>query len=308
MNCRNFLAEFEERRALTEAARHHLNNCPDCVKASTKQMRVWQMIDGLRRVDAPSDFDFRVKARIAKAKATDFQPRFFPALRYVLPLGLVVLILGLVVFNATYFSGSNSSQMVESVSPMPNEKEISPVNSFSANQVSATNPSDGTMVGKVANVNVEPVANNRERQSVTAKSSAKSRTIAPKKNSDEDGGGSHVLSGKAPSSARLPLGINPNQSVEILPNADNRNAITDVQILNFIGIETVSENGSKKVKAVKPESMAERSGIKTGDVIEAIDGRQISDKPVRMETFESKKLTVVRGAEKIEIVLQNKSN
>ena len=312
MNCRDFLAEFEERRdTLSQPAQLHLTDCPDCVKTSGEQTRVWQMIDGLRRVNAPKNFDFRVKARIAKSKPADFEPRFLPALRYVLPLGLVVLILGLVVFNTTYFSGNNSLQIAEVVPPMPNEKQVSPINSFSTNQIAATKPADKTPVAENANLNGEPTANNQENEfkvSMVAKSAAKPRTKATKKNADDIGGGSRVLSSKPPSSVKLPLGINPNRSVETSPNAGNINPITDVQVLSFIGIETVSENGGKKVKAVQSDSLAERSGVKTGDVIEAIDGKRIGGKPVRMEIFESKKLTVVRDSKKIEIVLQNKSN
>ncbi len=94
MNCREFLIVFEERSGLTEAATLHLKDCSGCQKTSREQTLVWQMIEDLPRVDAPKNFDFRVKARIADAKPTNFQPRFFPVLRYVLPLSLAVLILG----------------------------------------------------------------------------------------------------------------------------------------------------------------------------------------------------------------------
>jgi len=308
MNCRDFLAEFEERRdTLSQTAQLHLNDCPDCEKTRGEQTRVWQMIDGLRQVDAPNDFDFRVKARIAQSKSADFQSGFFPALRYVLPLALVVLILGLAAFNTTYFSGGNSPQIVETVQPMPNEKEISPIDSFSANQVAATDTNDETTVPKVANVSVEPAASNQEKQVATVEPPAKSRLNAPRKNSGDDGITSRDLSVKPPSSPKFPLGINPDQTVRNSPNADTPNLITDVQILNFIGIETVSESGGKKVKAVKPDSLADRSGVKIGDIIEAIDGKRIGGEPVRMGTFESRKLTVSRGAKKIEILLQNES-
>ncbi|MDQ3062111.1 MAG: hypothetical protein M3R14_04510, partial [Acidobacteriota bacterium] len=112
MNCRDFLIEFEERTALTEAAMFHLDDCPSCKKTSREQTRVWQMIDVLPRVDAPNNFDFRVKARIANSKSTDFQPRFFPVLRFVMPLGVIVLLLGLIAFNTNYFSGDNAAEQI----------------------------------------------------------------------------------------------------------------------------------------------------------------------------------------------------
>ncbi len=78
MNCRNFLKEFEDRAALTETATLHLNDCAGCKKVNDEQTRVWQMIETLPAVDAPKDFDFRLKAQIAKAKSENFQPRFSP--------------------------------------------------------------------------------------------------------------------------------------------------------------------------------------------------------------------------------------
>jgi membrane-associated protease RseP (regulator of RpoE activity) len=309
MNCRDFLAEFEERsNVLSQTAELHLNDCPECKKTSRDQMRVWQMIDELRRVDAPDDFDFRVKARIAKSKPADFQPQFFPALRYVLPVGLIVLVLGLVVYNASYFSGS-TPEVSEIIAPqMQKEREISPINSFSANQTAGTNTNDEILVSQAANVNVELADENQKKDLVTVKSPVKTRGNNPKKNYEDDAVMSRDLLLRPPPPPSLPLGIDPNRKIETSPNTINQNPITDVQILSFMGIETVSENGNKKVKAVKSQSLAERSGIKTGDVIEAIDGKRVGGEPVRMETFESKKLTVVRDAKRIEITLQNKLN
>jgi hypothetical protein len=107
MNCRDFLIEFEDRDTLTRAATLHLKDCLGCQKTTAVQTRIWQMIDGLGRVDAPKDFDFRLKAQIAKANANDFKPRFLPALRYVLPLSAIVLVFALVVFNAVFLNDKN---------------------------------------------------------------------------------------------------------------------------------------------------------------------------------------------------------
>ncbi len=312
MNCRDFLAEFEERRdTLSQTAQLHLNDCPDCVKTSGEQTRVWQMIDGMRRVDAPKNFDFRVKARIANSKPADFQPRFLPVLRYVLPLSLVVLILGLVVFNTTYFSGSNSPKIAEIVPQMPSVREVSPNNSLVSNQSVAAANSLQSSPGEAAfaeDSNTKPATGEQKTQSVAVKSTKKLLTESRKANPKNNSGGGSVDKTFSSPKILTPENLNPNKIIGTLPNAGNENLITDVQILNFIGIETVSEKGGKKVKSVKSDSLAERSGVKTGDVIEAIDGKRISDKPMLMETFESKKLTVVRDTKKIEIVLQNKSN
>ncbi len=315
MNCRDFIIEFEERRGnLTEAATLHVKICADCQKTSREQTQVWLMIDNLRRVDAPNDFDFRVKARIAQGKPADSQFGFFPALRYVLPLGLIVLILGAVVFNSSYFPGNATPPIAKTaVPPMLDVAENPASNSFATpDRVAAINnplQSSANENNAFGDLIVKPTANERGNQFIADKSTRKILTESRKPNpANDSGGGSRVFSSKPPESLRFPVGINPNQTVEPLSNAGNSNTITDAQILSFIGIEIVSEKDKKKVKTVKPESLAERSGIEAGDFIEAIDDKQISGETVQMKTFEVKKLTVVRDAKRIEIVLQNKSN
>ena len=45
---------------------------------SVGDVKVQQMIKNLHRVDAPKDFDFRLKARIANAKSPIFSRAFCP--------------------------------------------------------------------------------------------------------------------------------------------------------------------------------------------------------------------------------------
>jgi hypothetical protein len=306
MNCREFTEEFEERRsALSQPAQLHLNDCPGCKTTSGKQTLVWRMIDGLKRVDAPNDFDFRVKAKIAGAKPADFQPRFLPVLRYVLPLSLIVLVFGLLAFNTSLFLDNNGASQIVGTVPQTPQTEAAPVNSFSTNQVITTSAKNEPLIAEVANTNLERSVKNQEKQVTIFKSPIKSPTNASKKNFDDNGGGSRVLSVKPPSPVKLPLGFNPNQTVETSPNADNSNFVSDEQILQLLGIEVVRENGNLKVKTVRENSTAKRSDLKAGDVIEAIDGVKLPAEPLRGKRIEVKNLTVVRGATKIEITLKN---
>jgi len=306
MNCRDFLAEFEERRALSETARLHLNDCRGCKKTSGEQTRLWQMIDGLQRIDAPNDFDFRVKAKIADSKPASFQSRFLPVLRYVLPLSLVVLVVGLLAFNTSFFFGGNAEpQVVETVVPMP-EREIAPVNSFSSNQVAAVDPNDVTSPSNIADADVEPTQNNNQgKQYVAVKFPPKSRINTPRKKVKDDFVGFRDIGSSKPED-KFPLGINPNQRpIKTSPNADNPNSVTDEEIWSVFGLKITRENGSRTVKTVQKNSSAERSGIEVGDVIEAIDGVKLAAEPIRAKQIQIKKLTVARGAEKIEITLKN---
>jgi hypothetical protein len=48
----------------------------------------------------------------------------------------------------------------------------------------------------------------------------------------------------------LPLGINPNQPIETLPNDKDSNSVGVEEILRFLGVETVRESGNLKVKTI----------------------------------------------------------
>ncbi|MBA4120974.1 MAG: hypothetical protein H0X72_00730 [Acidobacteria bacterium] len=307
MNCRDFLTEFEESERLTKAATRHLNDCPNCKKTSSEQTRVWQMIDILPRVDAPVNFDFRVKARIANSKSADFQSRFFPVLRYVMPLGVIVLLLGIIAFNANYFSDNNDAtpQIAKFVPPTSIENETTASDPSFTNQNILSTFGNESSVASQLNTNTVSIKDIREAQIAAVNSKKKRRTETPKKNAEEsDGIGSRDITVSAPT-VTLPRGLDPNRRIETAPNADDTKFFTAEEILPFLGIEIVLQNENRTVKSVKRNSLAERSGVEVGDVIEAIDGKQISDEPFSGRTIKVKTLTVLRGVKKFEIALHN---
>ena len=311
MNCRDFLSEFEERNALTQAARSHLSDCRVCRKISDEQMRVWQMIDGLQRIDAPKNFDFLVRSRIANARPEKIQPGFLPVLRYVLPLSLVLMVIGLFAFNSSFFFGAADVPQVAQNNFQPQvivenqQQSIAQPEQFVVNNNSASSFSDENIVAAVSNYNAALPKEARNIQFVSVKSTTNSlpkpRRAAPGNRFDGD---SRTSAATLPQ-VFTPESLNTNQTVENLPNVGNRKDITDEEIWSFIGIEIGRENGKRTVKAVTQNSSADRSGIKVGDVIEAIDGEKLSAEPIRAGKIQVKKLSVVRGTDTIVIDLQN---
>lgn len=157
-----------------------------------------------------------------------------------------------------------------------------------------------------AAANVKPTENKQEEQLTAVKFSPKPRPGVIKKKVKDDFVGSRDLSVRPPSQPiKLPLGVNPSQTVETSPNADNSNSVSDEQILPFLGIEVVKEDGNLKIKTVKENSLAAHSGVKIGDVIEEINGVKLSARPLRTKQAEVKNLTIVRGTDKIKITLKN---
>lgn len=304
MNCREFTIEFEDRGTLSETARLHLTVCTDCRKASERQTQVWLMIDTLKPVAAPNDFDFHVKARIAQAKPSDFRkPAFLPVLRYVLPLSVAVLLLGVFVFNSTYFSTAptnNSFAQTETQTPATTKNEL-PRN-IALNETTAfapaTNESSEKMViappptdEKIfAGTSPSKDAKPGRKEPVEVAESSNNRTLNSLGNSEENEPvGSRVL---AVNSAVIlyPKNLTPNQQNQ--PSSSGFEAgrpIGDEGTLDFFGIRTITESGKRTVKSLDRGKQGERSGVRIGDIIERVN---------------QSTLTIRRGTETLEITLR----
>jgi hypothetical protein len=71
MNCGNVRREIEEASPggfLSSLAAVHLSNCPECVTFRDQQTRLREIMSSLGTVNAPDDFDFRLRARLAGEK------------------------------------------------------------------------------------------------------------------------------------------------------------------------------------------------------------------------------------------------
>jgi hypothetical protein len=316
MNCRDFLNEFEDRNALSETATLHLNSCADCKKINGVQTRVWQIIEGFEQVAAPKDFDFRVKARIANAKASDFQPTLFPVLRYVLGLSVVGLVLAFVVFNGIYSLDDKTVPQVAEKNVQTPIQKVNPLSEPSPNEqiahvIDSPTSEDKKSVANNLSVKPQQIGNKKEAKTFSNKNqliavkSPKMPRVKSSENDDKNGISSQVTLLRQATSI-FPKGIpNPNRKVENSSNFRQSSSLTPEQILNEFGIEISAKNGNRQVKTVKPNSVGERSGVKVGDVIEEIDGKKLSSEPISAQSIEVKKLTVLRGAEKKEITLRN---
>jgi hypothetical protein len=107
MSCKHFRTEIEETdraTALGAKAAAHIAVCGSCRAFRAERDSLRSLIGGLERVDAPSDFDFRLRARIARAeeaKDTRFaRHSFVPGAAWLAVATCAVLALaGLVVFR-----------------------------------------------------------------------------------------------------------------------------------------------------------------------------------------------------------------
>lgn len=283
------------------------NKIEDGEILNAEDEKIRSLLGSLKRVGAPKDFDFRLKARFANAQPNSYQPQFLSVLRYVLPLGLVVLISAVVIFNSIYFADTQDRSMVAETRMPASIKEANlPDKPASIEQI---NPADFTQ----PSVDVESALRNKisTKMPNTAAPMMVARSVKKPKpeilsrvNTSEVTGGSRT---SASTSTRVitPPGITVNQSIKTPPNSMNVKSLTAKDVLLQRGIEAVFENESWKVKSVMQNSPAARSGVRVGDSVEAIDGEKLTNKLVQNKTIEGKKLRITRGTEKIEISVTN---
>jgi hypothetical protein len=83
----------------------------------------------------------------------------------------------------------------------------------------------------------------------------------------------------------------------------NSNSTAVKDFLTFFEIDASFSNNQWQVKSVGEKAL--NSGLKVNDIIEAIDGKKLAGEIVNGTNFNGI-LTILRGAERIEINLQNK--
>lgn len=77
MNCKDIKATIDSasrRNPISGEAHSHLSGCPDCRSYSDQSSALLSMLAAQPRVQAPADFDFRLRARIARAEAQPAGP------------------------------------------------------------------------------------------------------------------------------------------------------------------------------------------------------------------------------------------
>jgi hypothetical protein len=262
---------------------------------SADEAKVRELLGSLQRVDAPKDFDFRLKARIAGSEAKDFQPRLFPILRYAAPLGLAIIILAVIVVNGLYSVDDNSIQVAEKSVQNQTKSVNAPDNSTPKDTLIAeTTPQ--TIVAENLTANPPTITNKKDTKTFSkdfelASNSGKLKNDKPQA---ENNGGSRD-SALSNTNVLMPKGFGGNNSVPVK------------DVLEIIGIKAKFSGNQWKVESVGENTVAGNSGVKPNDVIEAIDGKNLSGETIPAAKTFSGKLTVMRGGEKLEIkLLQNK--
>jgi hypothetical protein len=245
---------------------------------------VSRLLTALPRVDAPSNFDFQVKARIASRK----QPRSWidripVAVRFALPT-LLIMLVGAYVYFYIASGYTTPGQQGESV---------------------AGNPAPPT-VDQPAAEPAAPVATSGElatQQGATPapRGGTQDRVTSPnKQNSKVPQGGSKDFALDNPKSIGGNGAGDPRKAPGVGPNTSQ---LSVKQVLSPIGIDTVYENGGWKVLVVTANSPAMRSGIIKGDIVTAIGNQQLNQNS-SFRKASAGQLTVMRAGKPVNIRVQ----
>lgn len=266
---------------------------------SADEQKIREMCLSLKKIDAPKDFNFKLKARIANSKPSNFQPRFGFTFRYAVPALALIFVLGLLAYNGGFLSSKNNSTIAES-SVEPQNPALSK-NTATSNFLIPENK-------KQLKDDVAISSSNQTLPKVLENEIASSNPKKTKKDFPENKKDS--FNGSRDFDSKRDIPRQPNFNSNSFPQKpqinETTNPISVKEVLLINGISADFENGKWTVKSVTVNSVGESSGVKESDVIEAIDSQTISAETVFNKTINGKTITVVRDSKKLEIKLRNK--
>ncbi|MBK8146660.1 MAG: hypothetical protein IPK58_00180 [Acidobacteria bacterium] len=247
-------------------------------RQTDEEERLGQLLRSLDRVETPTDFGTRVKARIASEKPDGSRRGF----RWFVTLGAPAA--GLILFAALIWMSGDiipGDQPVSVIEPDPFVRAIG-VESAPVERAAVSEP---------------PILGNRRFGSKDAMPPDAAKRKRVRFRMGEDPLISRSVRAKR-KRRRRPWNTSPEK------NKMPRSSIPIEGVLIDLGIGANVENGKWIVKAVRANSLADRSRIAVGDVIEAIDDRTVGAATVFERSAQGKTITVTRNGVRVVVQLK----
>ena len=265
---------------------------------STEDDQISHLLASLPRVDAPGDFGFRLKARIAAATHSTGRRSWLPASAAVAaPLGLVLAVGGYFALTTMYSPSTvNAPQIVElKPAQLPAEEFVD-----SSPQPAPTYYTGGLSSNRIEypEIVVNPPEIDRGIVSRPIKNTGSLR-----RTNDNGGGGSvdQALGGNG--KEVLPKAVIGNQSIQ--PETIGNTPRSAKAVLSSMGIDAAYAGSSWTVVGITKGSAADRSGLKAGDVIETVNGRPMTGTTSFDSKFTGRAVRVRREGKSIQIDLKH---
>jgi hypothetical protein len=242
-------------------------------------------------VQAPGDFDFRLKARIAERRsARKVRPSFLRPVAFAAPTVVIAVVGGYFAWTGLQPSQQTTVQQAsfvpsEITTPAPQKVPSSPVPPV---ELAVTVPNGAP----------QPDASIKN----AVKTSDK-KTIDRSNANIDSGSGS--FDEAAPVTKKLyPRGLDPNEK-PANSQSEQRAQISANEVLSALGIRASFAGSGWKVDSVAPGSAAGRSGVKAGDVIEAVNGSALTQSTSFNNPFSGKSVSLRRDGKSITIALDH---
>lgn len=265
---------------------------------SAEDKKLCTMLGNLKRVSAPKNFDFHLKAKIANSKAEDFRTKsFFPILRYVLPLGLVLLLSTFIVLNSM-----NSADNLAALPLTETSAPILPTGEKTENKISGQQ--ELAIAKPLINQNLNAENSILAAASPKINSGNKKAISTQTKESDDNAIYSRDFGGDRLETLKntkiiAPRNINPIGNSSIPQNSPRANSISVRAVLTQIGVDAQFINSNWKVKSIAVNSLANRAGLRIGDIIESADDVRLSSENLSTQKLSIKSLQILRDNQKI---------
>jgi membrane-associated protease RseP (regulator of RpoE activity) len=262
---------------------------------STDERAVADVLGSLGQVSTPADFNTRVRSAIARGERPKANSNWLPwPVLAGVPLVLAIAIGGYFALVGTNQTGSpniaatgNVNTASPAIDPTPQQSEVAASGSDRMGQ---------------DNTATRPVVT---RETANA-STPRTTETKPKTGSERPGGGSYIEAVK-PGKRILPRGIDPDAPRPPKPSDFDQNVrIPVTEVLTMIGVKANYSGTDWKVESVTEFSTAGKAGLRSGDVIEAINDQSLTQNTAFKGNFTGKSIRVRRNGQPVVIDLVRK--
>lgn len=262
------------------------------------QLKIAQLLGDLKRVDAPGDFDFRLKARIAatvQPSSTSVWNLRHAA--YAMPVLLVIMVATVLFMNqgetpmadAVQTAGISSQPSLEIAEEPAKPADLA--GSFPQNRDSRT--SETVRISNRSEIKPQPRA------------SIPLLAVKTLDRSEVRTGGSVDRALRSATNSIVPREFDLNRTgTPGRVGIENKAALGDNEIFSMLGMGAEHRETGWTITSVRANTFADRSGLKQGDVIEAVDGSAAAKDSLFNGKFSGKVFTVRRDGRQIKIFLK----
>jgi hypothetical protein len=261
--------------------------------------KVKSLLSSLPRIEPPGDFDIRVNARIASAGTSGRSKRPLIWAKFAVPA------LAAVALAAVFFGGIDRQDVREQVvSPVSNYSEPGAVASqdemasaLPQPDVKAEDPPEPALAEKDVPVRRDV---SQERR-IGSRPSDDAHRGAVRRAQPSEEGGAFEEAGRA-GSRILPRGF--EQGNDVRPEngvSEPTTSVSIADILSIMGVDADRQPDGWLVRSVRAGSVAQKSGVQAGDIVEAIDDTDIRVMSELKSRFDGSSLRVNRAGKSLRL-------